>query len=371
MTTTRFLELLVSLSAQAAALIAVTHWLCRWVREEETECRLWTWCYSLLLGLVGLALIFPHPRWISIGPYLDRPRLISVVSAELTFGRMVLAAWLVGALGSLCVMIVRSLQITRFIGQCDPVGTSSESQEVLKELCGSPSVSGPVRLVAHPALSGPFCWQFHRPLIAMPTDLLLLDPQSLRYIFKHELAHLKTGHPLQLFIQRVVEVLFWFHPMVWRASLQTLRTREFVCDNASVNGPSDAVGYLKTLLYVVERNPDGFEQSPGTLTFSRGRGLIAERARRLVERCRRPALVAHGSNGRVALLSLCLMATLATTFWLPVDALASNRAHWSPWPAWSAGFLHDIGISVRDFESYDNRLEVVELLHSQAEHSRP
>ena len=44
----------------------------------------------------------------------------------------------------------------------------------------------------------------------------------------------QANHPLQLFLQRIVEILFWFHPLIWWASRQAAWSREFHCDAAAV-----------------------------------------------------------------------------------------------------------------------------------------
>jgi hypothetical protein len=63
-----------------------------------------------------------------------------------------------------------------------------------------------------------------------------------------------------------------------------------------------------------------------------------------------------------AALGLAAATALAICVWMPVDVLASPRATWSPWPKWTAGVLHDLGIPVRDFEPYDRRIVLQELL---------
>ena len=53
-------------------------------------------------------------------------------------------------------------------------------------------------------------------------------------MIQHELAHVRRSDPGLLFLQRLVEVFYWFHPLVWWVALQTARYREFVCDDLVV-----------------------------------------------------------------------------------------------------------------------------------------
>ena len=55
-------------------------------------------------------------------------------------------------------------------------------------------------------------------------------------------------------------------------------------------------------------------------------------------------------------------AAVVSAVWVPANVLSSPRANWTPWPTWTAGVLHDVGIAVRDHELYDRRTRVHEIL---------
>ncbi|MCA9066873.1 MAG: M56 family metallopeptidase, partial [Planctomycetaceae bacterium] len=198
-----------------------------------------------------------------------------------------------------------------------------------------------------------------------PEYLLSFEPEQLRFILRHELEHLRTGHPLQVFLQHTVEVLFWFHPLVWWASGQSAVTREFACDDAAMETPRETVDYLKTLLAIVEHTVQ--EQDRGVLAFARHRRLMAVRARRLVEKARNivpapgPIRVTQLVMNQGGSALLCGITVVLCLLWLPVNVTASPRAAWSPWPTWSASALHNFGINTRDFEIYDENHDLFEL----------
>jgi hypothetical protein len=131
-----------------------------------------------------------------------------------------------------------------------------------------------------------------------------------------------------------VEVVFWFHPLVWWASRRASLAREFACDDAAIGSRSDIANYLRTLLKVAEQASHGGSQAP--------------LAREDVDAPRKglPLLPL-----KFVLVSL---AAGVMWLWLPIDILASPRAAWSPWPSWSAQVLHDFGIHARDFDAYDS-----------------
>lgn len=368
MISTWFLELLASLTVQVTLVILVTFLMTRCVRTPQIVCRTWSACNVVLLGLVLAAVFLPHPRWLPrFDNHMSRPALAELLNLQLTLGRTLFAIWLTGAVGLWVWMLAQSVRITVFLKTCRTVPTEHPALADCCDVLHEPLGIRPVRLLSSVAITSPFCWQLHRPVIVLPEFLLGLSPQELRFIVRHELAHLRTGHPLQLFLQRIVEVLFWFHPLVWWAAQQVSRSREFACDDAAIDRPAQVADYLRTLLIVVEQSALESERSSPVLAFGREPGLVAARARRLAE-IARFGWTPHGSRRRFVGAGLVWTVVVlgCLGLWLPVNLTASPRATWSPWPHWSAGLLREFGITARDFEVYDDRIE----LHEFLEHTR-
>jgi hypothetical protein len=360
------LELLASLSVQAALVVLTTAALTWFARDARVCCRLWSAGHLVLLGLVLAAVLMPHPRWWPRSDSeLSRQAAAELLTLQMAWGRALFGAWLAGAVGLCGWMAVQSWRVSRFLRSCRLIPADhpalSDCREVLM------AAGSQVTLLSSPSLAGPFCWQFHRPCIVLPEVLLGLSPRELGFIVRHEVAHLRTGHPLQVFWQRVVEVLFWFHPLVWWGARQVSQAREFACDDAAIDRPSQVADYLRTLLIVVEHTATESGRGSPALAFGRGQGLITARAHRLARIAR------FGWNlpaSRTAFASAAVLwgVTLVgcPALWLPVNVTASPRSTWSPWPRWSASVLHELGIAARDFEVYGDRIDLHELL----EHSR-
>jgi len=369
MTSTQFLELVVSLSVQATIVIIVAHWLGRLVNSERLQCRLWTVCYVVLLLLIVVALLFPHPRLFQPWAAIGTQNVTTLVTIEMQVGRVLFFVWLAGAVISLTVFTIRSFQVNRFLKTCQSIDPeefiSPENRNEIPGISERP-LKQRIRLLTSSRLTTPFCSQFHFPYIVVPEYLLGFERQKFNFIIRHELEHLKTGHPLQLFLQRLVEVIFWFHPMVWWASQESALSREFACDEAAIDSPSEIASYLRTLLTIIEYSASQADETPTPLAFGRGKSIVAKRARRLTQIARCNQLNRRTPvSGSAATFSLLMAAVLIGFVWLPVDALASPRANWSPWPSWTAGALHDFGFSLNDFDAYGGRIEVHELFEHE------
>jgi beta-lactamase regulating signal transducer with metallopeptidase domain len=208
----------------------------------------------------------------------------------------------------------------------------------------------------------PFCWQIGRPVVILPESLSgpdapIADPE-MRAVVQHELGHLRAGHPLHLFLQRVVECLHWYHPLVKRASQSAAAQREFAADQAAASNRQEAIVYLKALLKLcrVAATPRSL---PAGLPLVGAPSLLQLRAARLARRdWSRPS--PSGQAGFIA--QFLLVSCLCTLAWLPVNVIASSRSLLSPWPRWSASALRELGWEVRDYEIDAHRFPQREIL---------
>jgi len=365
MTSGQFLELFVSLSVQVALVVIVTHWLGRLTQSETAQCRLWTGCFVGILALLVASASLPHPRLFRPWASVAMPTAAEMATLEARLGEGLFVVWGIGAAVALGLFAVQLIQTHRFLATCRPVELEDSASHGDGDNARSgtmPACATPYELLSSPMLASPFCWQFHRPCIVLPESVMSLSPHEFDLILRHEVEHLRTGHPLQLFLQRIVETLFWFHPMVWWASQQASLAREFACDDAAIDSRADIACYLRTLLKVIEQGSRQISGGGVSLHFGRGSGVIAQRAQRLVRLAQGGA--ARPVQPRTAWMptsALAVITLVAATLWVPIDVLASPRANWSPWPSWSAQVLHDFGVHARDFEIYDARTQLFEL----------
>jgi beta-lactamase regulating signal transducer with metallopeptidase domain len=356
----QFLELLISLSIQAAIVVLLTSLACRLARSPAVHCQLWNLCYVLLLTLTGAALLLPHVRLLRPWRAVAVGTVERLAVIESSLGQLALWTWGIGALASLSILIWEWTKAARFLRSCRPVRwTPAEFAAVLGERAGKGDEARPNVLVSS-EIGSPFCCQWHEPYLVLPEFLERDAEGDLRLIVRHELAHLRGGHPLHLFLQRVVETLFWFHPLVRWASRQMALAREFACDDAAVSSRQDVIAYLKMLLAIAERGQ--VRESEGALLFfGRSASVVARRGHRLVEQLEtgRPACT---RGGRLAAVSVVVVASILSVLaWAPCDVLASGRTLWSPWPRWSADVLRSFEVPARDFEPFERRTRLHEL----------
>ena len=373
MTAPQFMEVIVSLSVQVALLVLSAHALARFANREALHSRIWTGCHLLILALTLRAFLLPRLRPIAFWPTWESFPAVDVVLLEQRIGLGLLILWITGAVYSTVRFLWGWFLVQRFLKSCLPLPEPKWDCVFYTEAQEHGAETARPDFLTSDRLLSPFCWQFHRPLIVLPTFLLDFEPEQLRLIVRHELAHLHTGHPLMLFVQRIVEIVFWFHPVVWWSSRQAAVAREFACDEAAVQSRSDVANYLRSLLKIVERVEEEADSGAIDLAFGRGKGIIALRASRLV------ALAKHQwdkrplPNGRekLPLLLATIALFIAIFVWTPLELRKPYHSAWSPWPTWSAEMLNALGFSARDYDIHDYRFRYQELLEDQQQAEPP
>ena len=91
---------------------------------------------------------------------------------------------------------------------------------------------------------------FH-PVVLLPSALLRrLSATQLDAVMAHEREHIARHDNLKANIHRLVEVLFWFHPLVWFIGRQLREERELACDEAVIERGHDPADYASGILEV-------------------------------------------------------------------------------------------------------------------------
>jgi beta-lactamase regulating signal transducer with metallopeptidase domain len=369
LTATQWLEVLFSFSVQVVVVVAVCQLLERAMVHSADRTSIWNTCLFFIPLLFVAALVLPRLHLFQPWSQLQPQTVLSVSTAQTVIGKSLLAVWCMGTCVSIIKWIGRAYLVRRLLTRCDEL-PAREVLRLLQMAKATITRRQILRLLISDEVQGPFCLQLHQPTIVLPRYLLEGSEDDLRHVLIHELEHLKTNHPFQLFLQHLAQVVCWFHPAVWKAAWQASLAREFSCDDAVTAQEANCAAYLRTLLHIAERGEQ--VQHPSVIAFGRAPSEIVVRAQRLVSAAtgtlpqRRFALPGKKSAACILSLVACLM----TLVWIPSDPLSSARSVWSPWPTWTAETLHCFGFSLRDYEPFDGRVQLYELQQEIADLER-
>ena len=112
--------------------------------------------------------------------------------------------------------------------------------------------NAPVPVRVSPGVPTPCLVGLVRPVIYV-TPECGADPQVLRHVLTHELAHLRQWDPVWSLVRCVCLCIYWFNPLVWVAAAQSRRDCELSCDESALGqlGDEERIAYGRTLLTMV------------------------------------------------------------------------------------------------------------------------
>jgi TonB family protein len=126
--------------------------------------------------------------------------------------------------------------------------------EALARVAG-PVTSAALAVRSSPHRDAPCVVGVIRPALVWPEGVTdALSDAQLDAIVRHELAHVRRRDNLAGAVHGAVEVIFWFHPMVWWLGSRLVAERERACDEnvlASGTAPAD---YANAILAVCQRS---------------------------------------------------------------------------------------------------------------------
>lgn len=165
------------------------------------------------------------------------------------------AVWCLGV-GVLTVRLCVQLAAARRLGRGVSVPPERwvEAFEGIKARLG---VHKAVRLLQHASIDTPMVVGWLAPVVLVPAGAFMsLTPDQLYAVLAHELAHIRRKDHLLNGAQAVVEVVLFFHPVVWWLSSRARVEREHCCDDVAVGAAAsplvfaEALARLETLRHV-------------------------------------------------------------------------------------------------------------------------
>lgn len=112
--------------------------------------------------------------------------------------------------------------------------THFPDQNKLQQLVVQLEIRNPVELRLSPNVPAPFTKGFRKPVIYLPQSALNWNENQLNHVLCHELAHIQRKDILVITIQNILNVLYFFHPLVWIANHQLNFQREKICDDTAI-----------------------------------------------------------------------------------------------------------------------------------------
>ncbi len=120
---------------------------------------------------------------------------------------------------------------------------------VFKALKNKLGIKKEITFLQSSRIASPLTFGHFKPIILLPIGMINgFPPEQIEAIILHELAHIQRNDFLINTIQTWVEILFFYHPIVWFISKQIRAAREELCDDQAISINKNKVLYAESLL---------------------------------------------------------------------------------------------------------------------------
>ena len=190
--------------------------------------------------------------------------------------------WLLGVLVSIgrhLWLYFKSLQVLTAARMPEDEGFLEAVHLSAEKLSITPT---PVVLVSEKC-HAPFAGGLIRPVVVIPERLLSSSRATLEMVLVHEFAHLRRRDAVRHLPMIWLQVVFWFHPLIWFLSRRGYVESEKSCDDAVLLAGYSAVDYSE-LLVAMSPGRDRFMQERllALASVERWRTPLGKRLRMLV-----------------------------------------------------------------------------------------
>ena len=165
-----------------------------------------------------------------------------------------LPVWAAGALALGIWLGWAQYRVFRRVASCRPL-IDAPMMDLLEDCKEQMGVHAPVTLVETSQVGSPALFGFMRPRLLLPVGLTrTFSLAELRFIFLHELAHLKRYDILTAWVMAGLQVMHWFNPLVWLAFHRMRVDRELACDALALSyaRENENQSYGRTIIKLLE-----------------------------------------------------------------------------------------------------------------------
>jgi len=147
-----------------------------------------------------------------------------------SFYSLLAVIWLAGAMALLFLTWQVNRRFARQIAN-SPEITDPELLNQFATAKAELGVSRSIRLIENSQVQSPAIMGLFHPTLLLPADVRSkFDARELRFIFLHELAHLKRGDVIAQALIALLQIVHWFNPVLWLAFRRMRIDREPATD---------------------------------------------------------------------------------------------------------------------------------------------
>jgi beta-lactamase regulating signal transducer with metallopeptidase domain len=171
-----------------------------------------------------------------------------------------------------------------------------------------------VNLRLSSGIASPLTFGFFYPIVLLPIALVAqTSPSLLEALLRHELIHIRRADFLVNLMLSLLQILFFYHPLIWMITRRVQELREEACDAAVLYSGCDNLLYAEALLQLQKLNHH--QNIPLAMQAQNPSSHFATRLRQIMLRPGQPTKRKYSNalSGSI-LLVLLLMASFLGAF---------------------------------------------------------
>ncbi|WP_243526912.1 M56 family metallopeptidase [Bacillus pseudomycoides] len=195
-----------------------------------------------------------------------------------SFYTILLYIWLAGVIIMIFTTIIMNRRLLLYIKK-QPMITDQRVVKIFANCKKSMSIQQDIPLLLSGKISSPTVFGFIRPKVLLSSvHMKVLDEQQLRYIFHHELAHIKRRDVGVNWLMHGLLILNWFNPILWYAYSCMREDQELACDAYALTfiDSEEQIAYGHTIITLLEHY-SGYYQAPSLANLSRNKRTLKRR----------------------------------------------------------------------------------------------
>ncbi len=220
--------------------------------------------------------------------------------------------WFIGLLFFVGRLLFSFAEVRLLRTQAQPLNHdfwTAKAQRIATDL----GIRKPIPLLESAHISMPMMLGYFKPIVLLPIGTInALTPEQVEAVLAHELAHIARHDYLFNILQSIIEVLFFFNPVVWWMSANVRTERENCCDDLALQICGDSLTYAKSLVHLQELEQSRMPQLALAL-FGHKKQLLQRVQRILNHPQSKSSIMEKLTATGLLLLALCFYS--ATTIW--------------------------------------------------------
>jgi len=196
-----------------------------------------------------------------------------------TWQAVVFCLWCIVCAGAGLLVLQRTMLVQRLVRQALPA--NNRLVELFESCRKRMLIRRDVGLRVSSIISTPAVYGLFRPTVLIPEHMICRDlgPKELEAIITHELVHIQRCDLWVKLLQTILQVVYFYNPLLWLANATIRRVRELAVDEAVlvILGRSTSEVYPRTLVKVAGWAFDQPTHGLRLMGVVESNGLLTER----------------------------------------------------------------------------------------------